>query len=174
MSKNDQLLKQCANFEALSALSDRKIFLKTLAQSAVRQPTSFTRTSPVGGFDPELVQKYEDLDEFGNPKPHGIPAPPPAPAPIKALDMKPTTITGKYPPIAPEVQSVLTDLTGIPLKTDGKLGDQTRKALEAFKASHNIPEGLSDQEMEKAVLRAWYNKNKGVPSNAMAFGLGGI
>ena len=46
-------------------------------QAQVRQPTTFERTTPPE-FDSEQVKPLLDLDEFGNPKQEGIPAPPAA------------------------------------------------------------------------------------------------
>lgn len=76
MSKADQLVKRAISFEALSILSDRKTFLQSIAQ----------------GFDPETIKQFENLDEFGNPKQEGIPAPEPV-----AYTMPTTNIVGKPP-----------------------------------------------------------------------------
>jgi hypothetical protein len=121
MSKKvNELLNRCAGYEALAILSDRKTFLKSLAQgfsseeanqwenkdefgnvkpapgsipppepSKTRDPISFDRISPTrepvafkndkndknDKWEEETIAKYENLDEFGNPKPQGIPAP---------------------------------------------------------------------------------------------------
>lgn len=190
MSNNDLILKKSIAFERLAVNLDSKSFLKSLSQSVVRQPidfhrdpspvrqpTSFTRVNPGSftdnsGFDPELVGKYENLDEFGNPKTDGIP-PVPAPAQFdtatapNSYTLPTTNITGTYPPIAPEVQNVLSTLTGIPLAADGKIGDNTRKAINAFKAKYNVG-NLSNKELEKAILRTWYETTQPKVSGPVA------
>src|ERR1700722_2542595 len=166
MSKKiDQLLKKITSFEKLSTCFDRTSFLQTLAQSAQREPISFQktspsetrssadfeRTSPNGGFDPALISKYENLDEFGNPIQTGIPPVPPSatfdnPTPADSYNMKPVNIIGNYSPIAPETQQILSELTGMPLTPDGKLGPKTQQALNAFKTKYNLPSNYSDKE----------------------------
>lgn len=146
MSKADTLLKKATSFERLAIYSDRKSFLQALSQS------------PEAGD----VKPLLDYDEFGNPKPQGIPAPPPAarePSSFerdeqpKFHEIPTVNITGQLP-VRPSQQEALSrvvtvDGIGMPIKADGVLGPETQKAIDAFKKKFD-PQGkykLSNQKV---------------------------
>ena len=132
-------------------------------QAQVGQPTSFERTTPPE-FDSEQVKPLLDLDEFGNPKQEGIPAPPAAtreptsfeattprdPAPVEAFSPLPVEA---FSPLVKMVQQKLMGM-GYPLTfgADGKLGQFTRGVLEQFKQEFPQFKDLSGKALYSVIL----------------------
>ena len=144
MSKADTLLKKATSFEKLAVYSDRKSFIRAIAQS---------------GFSQEEVNQYNGLDELGNPKQNGIP---PVDQEVGGFSPNPDVVPYGTPvssmmdrkPVAPasidkSVQKALNDIsesTGrfYPIKVDGLLGKDTRTAIELFKSERSIPKNTPD------------------------------
>jgi hypothetical protein len=137
MSKADTLLKKAIAFERLALYSDRKTFLKSLAQP----------------MSPEYKQFY-NLDEFGNPKQEGIPPVPPVesvkPSTNSPTMNMPTDKITAFPSIDPKEQENvfrIATVEGLIVPpdskhmSDGKLGPQTQAAIKALRSATNRTNG---------------------------------
>lgn|ERR1035437_3192213 len=146
MSKADELLKKATSYEMLALYSDRKSFLKSLAQMDT----------------PEAAKQWGNLDEFGNPIQSGIPKP--GEDPGVTMNMPADTITAfRSNPKLQQVQKAINKIPGIsmPLEEDGKLGPNTRAAIKSFRGSYNLPSSMSDAEVCNRIL----NVAKGMAQN---------
>lgn len=137
MKKWESLFKKVELFEKLAVYGDRKSFLQALAQAA----PAASLTGPVinpgtpgtpGGrplsFSEKLKGQVEKQKE---------------PVTIAPVTIEGTPPSG-YMSIPKETQDQLNMLLVppgniVPLKTDGKLGPQTQKAIEIFKAKFQAP-----------------------------------
>lgn len=154
--KIDELLKRVEYFEKLAVNGDRKTLLKRFAQEASYQ--------------------------IGPPAPNSSIDPNP-PAPSGTTTIPEVTVVGN-PRIDPKIQDMLNELLAIqrmeifPLKPDGVLGPETKKALDKFKQIFGKP-------ASREAIAAVYNesKNQGVAKtntnpdgtvSPMGPGLGGI
>lgn len=150
MSKADTLLKKAAFYEKMALYSDRKSFLKALAQTkpimeGEKSPNPLLR--PYGGSEAGDSWEAERAREFGTQP--TIPRPQPlTPQEEAAAGMSgPADVTFQpdqirvMAPIDAQQQSALGKFVTVnglafvdPKKMhDGKLGPETRKALDAFK-----------------------------------------
>jgi hypothetical protein len=142
MSKADVLLKKATSFEKLALYSDRKTFLKALSQRAL--PVYENHPRPQGDYD------------FTS-RPNDIPPPEPEdPGAHEPPMMMPADKISAFPPIDPKTQEALSrivsiDGIGIPIATDGKLGPETKRALQAFKKKFNFI-NMSDKDALQAAL----------------------
>lgn len=154
MSKADTLLKKAIFFEKMAIYSDRKTFLQALAQQTPimeGQTPANPVMRPYGGSEAGNEWEAERQREFG--KQRTIPAPQPlTPQEEAAAAMKgPADVTFKpdsikaYAPIPQSVQEHLSSLVslrgwGIPLhRIDGKIGPDTKAALDSFKSRSGLP-----------------------------------
>ncbi len=143
MSKADVLLKKATSFEKLALYSDRKTFLKALSQAV----------------DPAAKQFY-NLDEFGNPKREGIPpVTPEDPGAHEPAMMMPADRISAFPPIDQKAQEALSRINsvegiGIPISVDGKLGPETKAALQAFKKKFNFTYMSDLDALQAALMKA--------------------
>jgi len=172
MSKVDTLLKKATVYERLALYADRSTFLQSLAQT----PHSGQ------GFGDAAVNQYLNLDEFGNPKHTGIPAPS-APPPEVDPDAGPRirierSLQRPIAVIPAETQNQLNDILGrlmtdkkIPvaalLVPDGKLGPETKQALMTYKgyygtaAGNNLPQMIdSIRTLHEVMERAEQDVSK--------------
>lgn len=133
MKKLDTLVKRVEQFERLAVYGDRKSFLKRLAQNMSVEPnqSKMPPAEPNQSVDPN--------------------------SPVQTV--KETVITGN-PPIDKKVQKMLNELLAfqqhaeiMPLREDGELGPETRKALAKFKAKYNKPASV-------AAITEEFNKSK--------------
>lgn len=167
MSKHspDDILKKTTAFEKMALYGDRKSFLRSLAQ----------------GFDADIERKYLSLDELGRPLTKGIPSPPkpnamefPAGQPLaphtfdrvhglrgdpnyEDLQPKNTTPSASFQSIPWQTQNMLSEIVsqlGLAprIQIDGKIGPETQRALNAFKAQY-FPKGstISNDQLFKFI-----------------------
>lgn len=168
-SEAGDLLNKAALFERLALYSDSKSFLKALAQQ---------NDAPNYYQYPE----FQETEEFKQSLPRTIPPPEPVkpltpaqeaqkalqgPADITFKDDK---ITG-FAPIDPKVQEHLSSLVtnrnwGIPLspvngKTpfDGRIGKDTRRALDTFKSRMGLPANTPDSQLFQKIESEYAKDN---------------
>ena len=131
MKKIDALLKKVELFEKLAVHGDRKSLLASIAQA-----------TPMVGGTPEAEKYLADLN-------------PPGPQTLKE-----TTIVGN-PPIDTKIQDMLNELLAVqrsdifPLRLDGELGPETRKALKKFTEVFGKPASQS------AIAQVYKEKSSG-------------
>lgn len=162
MKKYDKLLNKVELFHRLAIFGDRKAFLQSLSQNA--PPIAGTTTSDK--YLPSSDWQEESNKEFGTER--TIPAPPPAETAEEKFQRlqqtyqdlaTPETAETSATPYSPQVQKVQEALTGLfgkevvgPRGADGKLGNDTKKAIERFRAEYNVPSNATDQDVFKTIL----------------------
>ena len=168
-SEAGELLNKASLFERLALYSDRTSFLKALAQQ---------NDSPNYYQYPE----FQETEEFKQSLPRTIPPPEPvkpltpAQEAAKALQgpadvtFKDDKITG-FAPIDPKVQEHLSSLVtnrnwGVPLapingKTpfDGRIGKDTRRALDTFKSRMGLPTNTPDAQLFQKIESEYAKDN---------------
>jgi hypothetical protein len=152
--KVDNLLKRSISFERLALYIDQRSFLQAIAQVQQFPPESnlginapfVDETTP--SVQNETTQSggtnnYEESNQSN------------------ILQMPEQTIVG-YTPIPRDIQSMLNHIMmsegGKPITIDGELGPETRKALNAFKVSFNVPSNFLDNEVYD-VIRNIYDRS---------------
>lgn len=155
MSKADVLLKKASSFERLALYSDRKVFLQAIAQDVQQFPPVSNK-----GINAPYMEGTEP------PVNQSVSAPTVTHEQAPDLQMPLEHITG-YKPINKEQQSALfrtvtQDGLGFfdPNDADGKLGPQTRKALDLYKQKYfaNKPNATDAEVLHAASLKASYGK----------------
>ncbi len=136
MKKLDKLFQQVEFFEKMAIYGDRKSFLKSLAQNQSVEPT-YT-ANPASSEPNQSVAPAPQA-------PIGPPTEQPYAMPEKTV-MPYEENQGQvaYRPIDKGIQRMLNQMfvqngEMLPIKEDGKLGPETRKALELYKTKYNRP-----------------------------------
>lgn len=173
------LLNKASLFERLALYSDGKSFLKAIAQQppiGEGETPADPNLRPYGGHG-EAGKSWEEerQREFGNAR--TIPPPPPLPPqdpgvgePPMVFDNPTDRITGLRP-IDPKVQEHLSSLItnrawGVPLspvngKTpfDGRIGKETRRALDTFKSRMGLPANTPDAQVFQKIESEYAKDN---------------
>jgi hypothetical protein len=162
MSKADTLLKKSITFEKLALYSDCKSFLQAIAQDIQSFPPVSNKgintdympgtAPPVNNLPQEQnnVSREQELQENMN---------------QPGVKMPMDRVIG-YPTIPQDAQAALfrintIDGLGLPGKIDGKLGPETRRAINVFKKKFNVQQ-LSDAEvLQFAKMKAHYDPKYG-------------
>lgn len=135
MSKIDSLLEKIKIFEKIAVLSDKKEFLRSIAQENM---------TPSGS--------YNENPDYGTPNSsEGVPATFGDNTVVQSSPVKPKLISK-------DIQKKLNDLLVpngkiFPLDIDGVYGDKTDGAINVFKKEYNVG-NVSDQEVIKAIMSA--------------------
>lgn len=74
--------------------------------------------------------------------------------------MMPADRITAYPPIDKSIQEYLNSVLGTNLKPDGRLGPETRKALQAFRDSRKIPPAISDKLVVNEIRSEMANQSE--------------
>jgi peptidoglycan hydrolase-like protein with peptidoglycan-binding domain len=140
MSKINSLLKKTELFEKLALYGDRKSFLESFAQQSVDAPIG---PSLDGGYSGEL-----DSAPKMTPNPDAKFGPPSSLAPAPQVATIPASVQKKLNDLLVPAGKI------VPVNVDGKLTQETRRALNAFRKAYNVPASATDQQVFSQIMTA--------------------